>query len=1002
MASVLGQRLNGVKTTSGGRTRRARWTLKAELYFILAALSVPVWLWLGYEVASHYQDTLGREELASRNLAAITAADVERFVTESEAMLGRLAARPAMRALETGTCDVAFDVLPLVTGRFENLISVDRAGKVRCSALPLSGELRVDGNNTLNRVLREGSFSVGHAKRSPISGNWVVPLSYPVRADDGSVVGAITGTVDLVRFQPVASRAQLPDGTVVALIDGDGTVLTRSRDPAGFVGRNTADTPIGRILLQRNEGTARAVGTDGTERVFGFVSVPRTTWKVYAGVPAQLVVERTRSYAVTHVIIAASVLILMLAFGMLFMRRVEGPIARIAHAARAIGEGHLDVRLAETGPREVVDVSHRFNAMLDALAAQRRSIEESQERLFSVLNNVQEVVYSAAVDGSQFYFVSPASERIFGHLPADFYTRPGLWLDMMVAEDRPLRPKWGKEPGPGGAVDVLYRVRRADGRIRWMQDRSWLVRDAGGAAVRVDGLVTDITERREAEESLRESEHRFRTIAESSPVPLCILSFHTGRVRYVNSALCAAFGLTSEEVVDRSAADFFVSPADQQFTVEILKKDGRLSNLELPARRPDGQSFWVVVSARMADFDGEAAVFISYMDITARRQAEQSLKASEERFRTLVAALAEGVALHDSSGRVVTCNSAAKRILGLDCGRLPGAGVLDPTWQVMREDGSDLPLDAHPVTESIATGQAKRDVVVGIRRPDHDEVWLSVNTQPLFDGASARPYAVVSSFNDITDRKRAEAALRELNESLEQRVSERTVELEYANKELEAFSYSVSHDLRAPLRSINGFSHILMDAERERLSKEGSELLDRVIHASNRMGQLIDDILRFSRISRAELQRASVDMKALAQTVVAEVREAYPGAQIDVGALPMVVGDQTMLRQALSNLIDNALKFSARRAQPEVKIGAEIRNGETVFHVRDNGAGFDMRYAGRLFGVFQRMHSANEFPGTGVGLAVVKRIVDRHKGRIWAEAVPDQGACFYFTLPLRP
>jgi light-regulated signal transduction histidine kinase (bacteriophytochrome) len=228
------------------------------------------------------------------------------------------------------------------------------------------------------------------------------------------------------------------------------------------------------------------------------------------------------------------------------------------------------------------------------------------------------------------------------------------------------------------------------------------------------------------------------------------------------------------------------------------------------------------------------------------------------------------------------------------------------------------------------------------------------------------------------------------------------VELEYANKELEAFSYSVSHDLRAPLRSINGFSHILMDAERERLSKEGGELLDRVIHASNRMGQLIDDILRFSRISRAELQRASVDMKALAQTVVAEVREAYPGAQIDVGALPMVVGDQTMLRQALSNLIDNALKFSARRAQPEVKIGAEIRNGETVFHVRDNGAGFDMRYAGRLFGVFQRMHSATEFPGTGVGLAVVKRIVDRHKGRIWAEAVPDQGACFYFTLPLRP
>ncbi len=196
MASVLGHRLSGFKEASGGRTRKARWTLKAQLYFVLAALSVPVWLWLGYEVASHYQDTLATEELASRNLAAITAADVERFVAESEAMLGRLAVRPAMRALETGNCDTAFDVLPLVNGRFENLISVDRAGKVRCSALPLSGELRVDGNNTLNRVLREGSFSVGHVKRSPISGSWVIPLSYPVRSDDGSVVGQITGTVE--------------------------------------------------------------------------------------------------------------------------------------------------------------------------------------------------------------------------------------------------------------------------------------------------------------------------------------------------------------------------------------------------------------------------------------------------------------------------------------------------------------------------------------------------------------------------------------------------------------------------------------------------------------------------------------------------------------------------------------------------------------------------------------------------------------------------------------
>jgi PAS domain S-box-containing protein len=500
---------------------------------------------------------------------------------------------------------------------------------------------------------------------------------------------------------------------------------------------------------------------------------------------------------------------------------------------------------------------------------------------------------------------------------------------------------------------------------------------------------------------LRDSEHRFRSIAESSPVPLCIVAFHSGRVRYVNEAFCLAFGMPPSDLVGRGAADFFAEPSDFAASLTTLKQEGRVRNLEIPVRRGDGRIFWVVVSARRADFEGAPAVFVSYVDITARRQAEESLRASEERFRTLVAALAEGVALHDGTGRPVTCNAAAKAMLCAGDGNLPQGGPVGAGCRLIRVDGSELPLTEHPVMVSLASGQPQRDVLLGIRRGDGAEAWLSINAQPLFHSGATRPYAVVSSFSDVTSRLRAESAIRELNETLERRVAERTAELEYANRELESFSYSVSHDLRAPLRSINGFSHIIKETERGRLSEDGVHLLERVINAANRMGQLIDDILRFSRISRAELQSGVVDLRGLATAVADELREAYPAARIEIGDLPRVRGDLSMLRQVLANLIENALKFSAQRPEPLVEIGvAPGAGGEAVFSVRDNGAGFDMRYAGRLFGVFQRMHSSTEFAGTGVGLAIVKRIVERHKGRIWAEAEPDRGACFRFTLPV--
>jgi light-regulated signal transduction histidine kinase (bacteriophytochrome) len=232
---------------------------------------------------------------------------------------------------------------------------------------------------------------------------------------------------------------------------------------------------------------------------------------------------------------------------------------------------------------------------------------------------------------------------------------------------------------------------------------------------------------------------------------------------------------------------------------------------------------------------------------------------------------------------------------------------------------------------------------------------------------------------------------------LERRVVERTEALEAANKELESFSYSVSHDLRAPLRAVDGFAKILEEDYGERLDAEGRRLLGVVRSSSKHMGQLIDDLLDLSRLGRLALGKRPVDMAGLAREVAQELPRG--DASVDIGPLPACHADPRLLRQVWANLIGNALKYSGKRAGAHVEIGGREEPAESVYWVRDNGVGFDMRYVGKLFGVFQRLHGADEFPGTGVGLAIVQRVVARHGGRVWAEGRPGEGACFHFSLP---
>jgi PAS domain S-box-containing protein len=534
---------------------------------------------------------------------------------------------------------------------------------------------------------------------------------------------------------------------------------------------------------------------------------------------------------------------------------------------------------------------------------------------------------------------------------------------------------------------------------------------------------------------LRETEERYRGLVESAFDGVVI--HQDGMVRTANAAYAAMFGYEVSELIGRPILDF--SPSEEREKIAANISGSEETPYEAVGLGKDGSRVQIEISGKTCTFEGRPARIAAVRDITARKAADEALRASERKYRLLFENLTAGFALHevilDASGRPVDyryleINPAFSRLTGVPVSALLGKTVktvLPNTEDYWIEVFGRVAVTGEPMAYENYSGELHR----------HFDTWAFCPAPGLF--------AVI--FTDVTARKEAETALGRLNADLERRVEERTAELAArmdqveqlnleqrgllqslkaseqsadraaarlqevnahlltANQELEAFSYSVSHDLRAPLRNITGFIELLGRRAAGRLDSESERFIAVVTAEAKRMGMLIDDLLTFSRIGRAELDLQTVPLDAL----IVETRDELRGEIGDrvitwkIGVLPSVRGDRVLLRQVIANLLSNAVKFTRRRPEAVIEIGAgPTRPGDTAvtFFVRDNGAGFNPKYLDKLFGVFQRLHNPRDFEGTGIGLANVKRIVTRHGGRVWAEGKVDQGAVFYFSLPL--
>lgn len=378
-----------------------------------------------------------------------------------------------------------------------------------------------------------------------------------------------------------------------------------------------------------------------------------------------------------------------------------------------------------------------------------------------------------------------------------------------------------------------------------------------------------------------------------------------------------------------------------------------------------------------------------------RRQAEEALLSSEERYRSLVE-LSPDALFVQIDNRVVFINSAGVKLFG----------AANPEQIIGRNLQDLVPRDRWRLVQQrlhrmLEEGKATSFVEEKMLRLDGRTVDVELAAAPLIFAGKTAAQVIA---HDISERKQSEEEIRRLNVDLEKRVTERTAELEATNKELEAFSYSVSHDLRAPLRHIEGFVEILLSNAGKGMPGESAGHLQTIAAAAKQMGRLIDDLLAFSRTARAEIQRTRFSLGELIRATIRDLHHETENRLVEwvVQELPEVDADPALLRQVVLNLLGNALKYTRTRTAARIEIGSNNSGTESIIFIRDNGVGFDMRYAHKLFGVFQRLHRAADFEGTGVGLANVRRIIHRHGGRTWAEAEINKGATFYFSLPQNP
>ncbi|OOG46637.1 histidine kinase [Polaromonas sp. A23] len=696
-------------------------------------------------------------------------------------------------------------------------------------------------------------------------------------------------------------------------------------------------------------------------------------------------------------------------------------------------------------------------ARLARIAIERAHAEQallgSEARFRELAENVEDVFYNRDFASGRFFYLSPAYEKLWQRSVGSLYAEPESYREAIHPDDQAAEAQTKYQQAQGGVTDLEYRIIRPGGEVRWVRDHSYPVINAVGVVERIVGTVRDITERKRADRELARTNRALQMLSRCNEaltrvddeaellLQVCRLAVDVGgyRMAWVGYALeDEAFTLLPMAHAGHEAgylstikltwddgqptgrgpagqtirsgqacvSEDITHGANQFYWSELATQRGYRSAVFLPLR--DAARTFGVLGLYSGSLEKLASDEIKLLQDMAdnlafgigslRSQASARQAAVQVREQASLLDRAQDAIMVRNLDRTLRFwNKGAERLYGWTAGEVLGKTMatrmyrnpqvlIDAMNQTLDKDG-----DWNGELEQVARDGSAISV---------EARWTVVRDE------KGRVNGVLGINTDIRERKRAREQIMQLNASLEERVQQRTEQLEFANKQLEAFSYSVSHDLRTPLSAIDGFSNLLArELEIAAPGERGKHYLTRIRAGVMQMGELIDALLSLAQVSRASLQWDTVDLSAMAQRILDGYREAEPDRVVLLDIEPDLVahGDARLLQQVLDNLLGNAWKFSSQKPQGLISFRRDVGpEGEVVYAVQDNGAGFDMAYSEKLFGAFERLHTVSEFAGTGIGLATVHRIVTRHGGRVWALSAPGHGATFYFTLGSAP
>ena len=1016
---------------------------------LVLAVAIPLCAVLVYAHLSAAQREEAAAGEAGRRFARIAAIEVAEEMLALRTSLDAHARRPAARALLPAACAPADDMRLSESGAPLPLLLADASGRTVCSAVPLpAGEAPFASAAWLQAIAggRDVAIDNGQALAGGSSSSALVATA--VRDEKGIVVAALGALVDLARLKPATARLADDDGgPQLFLVARDGKLLAQPGKPqpaAEIIGDG-----LPAAALAKGDGWRSGAGAGGVAMIYGHAPVAGTPWHAVVAMSRDSIVAGARSQGLREAVVALAIVATVLLVAAWFARRLLRPIKAIAGVAQDFASGNTIMRAEESGPRELSEIAVQLNRMLDERQRDDRRLRASEAKYRQLFETSNDSVLILDRHNT-ILLASHATRDIFGHEPE---TLVGQNIAVLQPERvRPLHARamqrlleTGKRSHPARQPIESVALHRDGHEFPLELSYSYIKTDQEELFV---GYARDISERRQQEEALRESEARFRSMADSSPALIWMSGPEGGRT-YVNEPWIDYTGCTLEQAQnDGWMASVHVADRGRwrRRFAEAASANLRFSH-EYRLRGRDGRHRWMLDQAvpRIGN-DGRLAGYVgSCVDIHERVIADQR----HRRLANLYAALS-------NANEAIVRASNAQDLYQRACDIVARYAHFRVVWIAMLEDDRKSMTvvaahgDAQPVGQRIAL-RAEPDAdlqdspalaaVQEGRYCIQNDAWeedaldvvelanppQSTAAFPLFKhGGIAGVFVVAANETDYFDaqmtqllvalaanlsfaldsytveaeRNEAEVALRQLNVTLEENVRARTSALEAANSELEAFSYSVSHDLRAPLRSIAGFTDLLVERSQHRLDPEGIDYLQRVKRAAARMGGLIDDLLNLSRVSRRDLNRRDVDLTRIAETVVDELREAEPAREVEARIAPRLAAraDAGLVQILLANLIGNAWKFSRGTTRAVIEVDCEDDGGRRVFLVRDNGIGFAMEQAERIFAPFARLHSEREFKGSGIGLAIVLRIVARHGGRVWAHSVEGRGATFRFTL----